>query len=144
MHYERLLCLPATAANPATQAVVFIWERKKLACLAATYLVLGYALFSLFCLFSGARRKTILCHFKLTEKQEWYKEMCLVTQSCLTVCDPMDWSPPGSSVHGDSPGKNTGVDCHALLQGIFPTQGLNTGLSHCRRVLYCLSCQGSP
>ena len=99
MHYERLLCLPATAANPATQAVVFIWERKKLACLAATYLVLGYALFSLFCLFSGARRKTILCHFKLTEKQEWYKEMCLVTQSCLTVCDPMDCSPPGSSVH---------------------------------------------
>ena len=100
MHYKRLLCLPATAANPATQAVVYIWERKKLACLAATYLVLGFALFSLFCLFSGARRKTILCHFKLTEKQEWYKEMCLVTQSCPTVCDPMDCSPPGSSVHG--------------------------------------------
>ena len=35
----------------------------------------------------------------------------------------MDGSPPGSSVHGDSPGKNTGVDCRALLQGIFPTQG---------------------
>ena len=32
----------------------------------------------------------------------------------------MDGSPPGSSVHGDSPGKNTGVGCHALLQGIFP------------------------
>jgi len=40
----------------------------------------------------------------------------------------MDCSPPGSSVHGDSPGKNTGVGCHALLQGIFPTQGLNPGL----------------
>ena len=50
---------------------------------------------------------------------------CLVTQSCLTRCDPMDCSLPGSSVHGDSPGKNTGVDCHALLQGIFPTQGSN-------------------
>ena len=37
----------------------------------------------------------------------------------------MDWSPPGSSVHRDSPGKNTGVSCHALLQGIFPTQGAN-------------------
>ena len=36
-------------------------------------------------------------------------------------CDPMDYSPPGSSVHGDSPGKNTRVGCHALLQGIFPT-----------------------
>ena len=46
-----------------------------------------------------------------------------VTQSCLTLCDPMDCSPPGSSVHGDSLGKNTGVGCHALLQGIFPTQG---------------------
>ena len=34
----------------------------------------------------------------------------------------MDCSPPGSSVHGDSPGENTGVGCHALLQGIFPTQ----------------------
>ena len=38
--------------------------------------------------------------------------MCLVTQSCLTLCDPMDCSLPGSSVHGDSPGKNTGMDCH--------------------------------
>jgi len=45
--------------------------------------------------------------------------LCLVAQSC----DPMDCSLPGSSVHGDSPGKNTGVGCHALLQGIFPTQG---------------------
>ena len=43
--------------------------------------------------------------------------LCLVSQSCLTLCDPMDYSPPGSSVHGDSPGKNTGVGCHALLQG---------------------------
>ena len=43
-------------------------------------------------------------------------------QSCLTLCDPMDCSPLGSLVHGDSPGKNTGVGCHALLQGIFPTQ----------------------
>ena len=46
-------------------------------------------------------------------------------QSCLTLRDPMDCSPPGSSVHGDSPGKNTGVGCHAFLQGIFPTQGSN-------------------
>ena len=45
-----------------------------------------------------------------------------VTQLCLTLCDPMDWSPPGSSVHGDSPSKNTGVGCHFLLQGIFPTR----------------------
>ena len=49
--------------------------------------------------------------------------LCLFAQLCLTLCNPMDCSPPGSSVHGDSPGKNTGVGCHALLQGIFPTQG---------------------
>ena len=42
-------------------------------------------------------------------------------QSCLTLCDSMDCSPPGSSVHGDSLGKNTGVGCQALLQGIFLT-----------------------
>ena len=50
---------------------------------------------------------------------------CLAAQSCLTLCDPMDCSPSGSSVHGDCPGKNTGVGYHALLQGIFPTQRLN-------------------
>ena len=69
--------------------------------------------------------------------------LCLVTQSCLTLCDPIDCSPPGSSVHGDSPGKNTGVGSRSLLQGIFPTQGWNPGLPHCRRILYCLSYQGS-
>ena len=43
----------------------------------------------------------------------------------------MDYSPPGCSVHGmDSPAKNTGVGCHALLQGIFLTQGSNPGLLH--------------
>ena len=68
----------------------------------------------------------------------------LVDQSCLTLCDPMDYGLPGSSVHGDSPGKNTRVDCHALLQGIFLTQGLNLGLLHCKQILYHLSHQGSP
>ena len=54
--------------------------------------------------------------------------MCVhakLLQSCLTLCDPMDCSPPGSSVHADSPGKNTGLGYPALLQGIFPTQGSN-------------------
>ena len=68
---------------------------------------------------------------------------CLVTQSCLTLCDCIDCSPPSSSVHGDSPGKNTGVGCHALLQVIFPTQGLNSGLPRCSQILYHLSHQGS-
>ena len=55
----------------------------------------------------------------------------------------MDCSPPDSSVHGDYPGKCTDVGCHALLQGIFPSQGLNPGLLHGRQILYCLSLQGS-
>ena len=49
-------------------------------------------------------------------------------QSCLTLCDSVHYSPPGSSVYGDSLGKNTGVSCHALLQGVFPTQGSNLHL----------------
>ena len=70
--------------------------------------------------------------------------LCFVGQMCPTLCDSMHCSPPGSSVHGDSPGKNTGVGCHALLQGIFPTQGSNSGLPPCKWILYCLSYQGNP
>ena len=51
---------------------------------------------------------------------------------------------PGSSVHGNSPGQNTGLGSHSLLQGIFPTQGSNPGLPYCRWILYNLSLQGSP
>ena len=47
------------------------------------------------------------------------------SQLCPTLCDPMDCSPPGSSVHGDSPGKNTEVGYHVFLQRIFLTQGSN-------------------
>ena len=65
----------------------------------------------------------------------------LAPQLCPTLCDPMDCSPPGSSVHGDSPNKNTGVGCHIRLQGILPTQGMNPGLLHCRWILYHLSHQ---
>ena len=49
-------------------------------------------------------------------------------QSCPTLYTSVDCSPPDSSVHGDSPGKNTGVGCPALLQGIFLTQGSNMHL----------------
>ena len=61
----------------------------------------------------------------------WVYVLCLVAQLCPTLYDPMDYSPPGSSVYGVSLGKNTGVGCHAL-QGIFPTQGSNPGLPNCR------------
>ena len=68
----------------------------------------------------------------------------LVTQSCLTLCNPMNCHAPGPFVHGDSPGKNTGVDCHALLQRIFPTQESNWGFPRCRQFHYQLSYQWSP
>ena len=54
----------------------------------------------------------------------------LVAQSCPTQCDLMDCNPPGSSCPWDSPGKNTGMDNHSLLQRIFLTQGPNPGLLH--------------
>ena len=69
---------------------------------------------------------------------------CIGAQSRPTLCNPMDCGTPGSSVPGDSPGRNTGVGCHALLQGIFPILGSNPGLWHCRQILYHLSHQGSP
>ena len=76
-----------------------------------------------------------------------HKPLCCAGLSRSVVSDslwPMDCSPPGSPVHVASPGKNTGVGCHVILQGIFPTQGLNPGLPHCRWILYQLSHEGSP
>ena len=64
-----------------------------------------------------------------------------VAQSCPTLCNPMNCSPPGSSVHGISQARNTGVGCHPLLQGIFPTRGSNPVLLHCRQILNRLSHQ---
>ena len=69
--------------------------------------------------------------------------LCLVAHSCPTLCDPVDCSPLGSSVPGDSPSKNTEVGCHSLPQGIFPTQGLSQGLLQCRWILYQLTYQGT-
>ena len=54
---------------------------------------------------------------------------CSVTPSCLTLRDPMDSSPPDSSVHGVLQARTTGVGCHALLQGIFPISLVSPALS---------------
>ena len=71
---------------------------------------------------------------------------CLVVKSCLTLCDPWTVAHQASLSMG-FPSKNTGVDCHFLLQGIFLTQGSNQCLLyllHCRQILYLLSHQGIP
>ena len=67
----------------------------------------------------------------------------LLAQSCPTLCDAMICSPRGSFVDGILESKNIGVGCHSRLQKIFPTQGSNLGLPHCRQILYHLSHQGS-
>ena len=58
----------------------------------------------------------------------------LVAQSCPTLCNPMDCSLSSSSCPWDHQGKNTGVGCSSLLQGIFPTQGSNPNLLPCRQI----------
>ena len=67
-----------------------------------------------------------------------YAHACMLSRvSRVQLCNPMDCSPPGSSVHGDFPGKNTGS--HSLFQGIFLTQGSNLQLPwllRCRQILY--------
>jgi len=68
----------------------------------------------------------------------------LITQSCPTLCDPVDYSLPGFLCPWNFPGKNTGLGCHSLLCEIFLTQGSNPGLPHCRQILYCLSQYQTP
>ena len=69
--------------------------------------------------------------------------MCVCVISCFSrVCFHGLW-PARLLCPWDSPGKNTGVGCHFLLQGIFLTQGSNLSFLHCRQILYHLSHQGS-
>ena len=84
-----------------------------------------------------SRSNTSPTHFRLLTSwtvQWWIYVVlshCMLSkslQSCPAFCNPIDCSPPGSSVHGDSPGKNSGVGCCFLLQGIFPPQGPNPHL----------------
>ena len=92
------------------------------------------------CTFSQ-RMPDILQHISppLGEKKKKKKWKLL---GCFRLCDPMD--PTRLLCPWDFPGKNTGVGCHSLLQGIFSNQGSNLGLPHCRQSLYLVSDQGSP
>ena len=66
------------------------------------------------------------------------------SQSCLTLCDPMDCSLPGSSVHGILQARILEWVTISFSKRIFPSQELNPCLLHCRQILYHLSHQGSP
>ena len=70
--------------------------------------------------------------------------MCVHTQLCPALCDHVDWSQPDSSVDGIFPGKNTGISCHFLLQGIFLIQGSNPCLLRWQAVSLPLNHLGSP
>ena len=87
--------------------------------------LLDSSVYSSFCFWSSSSMDLI----------PWSPIVKCQSLSCIWLCNlcPLD-----------SPGKNTGVGCHSLLQGIFPTQGSNLGLLHCGRILYQLSHQGSP
>ena len=71
-------------------------------------------------------------------------ESHLKVTSVISLCDPKDYSSPGSSCPWDSLGKNTGAGCHVPLQGIFPTQELNLGVPYHGQMLYPLSHQVLP
>ena len=75
----------------------------------------------------------------LSQKKERKKK---VIQLCLTLCHPMDYSLPNSSVHGILQARILELVAVPLSRGIFPTQGSNPGLPHWRQILYCLSHQG--
>ena len=81
----------------------------------------------------------------IVASQQWhiiFNTNHLESESCSVASNSL--RPHGVYSPWNSPGKNTGVDSHSLLQGIFSTQGSNPGLPHCREILYQLSHQGSP
>ena len=81
-----------------------------------------------------------------THKRHLIDHCSVLSHSAVSNSLPLHGlcSPPACSVHEDSPGKNTEVGCHVLLQGIFLTQEWNPGLPHYRQILYHLSHKGSP
>ena len=91
---------------------------------------------------SPTRERAIVVFFPFLLSAQKIKDTrneCVHAQSCSTLCDPMDYSLPSSSVHGIYPGKDTGVFCYFLLQGIMLTQGSNSHLLyllHYRQILY--------
>ena len=90
----------------------------------------------LFCFLHFIKNLPFILHSSKVKKRE-----VLATQLCLTLCDPIDYSPPGSSVHRILQARI--LEWVAILQGIFSSQGSNPGLPHCRQILYPLSHWGS-
>ena len=90
---------------------------------------------------SAMRGQSYISHSMLHPQHRWYLGHS-ESENCSVVSDSL--RPHGLYSSWNSPGQNTGVGTLSLLQGSFPTQGLNPGLPHCRRILYQLSHKGSP
>ena len=93
--------------------------------------------------FSVTSAKKVHSGFSVTSCLNLCAVLCSVVQSCPTLCNCMDCRPPGSSVHGISQPRILEWVAMPSSRGIFPTQGLNSGLPHCRWILCCLSHQES-
>ena len=91
------------------------------------------------------RNRGVLSFLKLPHWHFSVGDLESVSRSVMSVSlRPCGLQPARLLCPWSSPGKNTGVGSHSLLQGIFPSQGLNRGLLHCRQILSHLSRQGSP
>ena len=109
---------------------------------------------SISCLFWSSSSAKLCCLFRAVLRNLILRSLILgvfirkkeseVTQSCLTLCNPMDYSTPRLLCSWNFSGKSTGVHCHFLLQCISPTHGSNLGLLHYRQTLYHLSHHESP
>ena len=89
-----------------------------------------------------AEEHTVYMHMRVCV----FASMCSFAKSCMTLCNPIDYNPPGFW-SWDFPGKNTGVGCHFLLEGVFPTEGSNLPLLSflcCQADSLPLSHLGSP
>ena len=113
--------LGKTLINNGSQYIIITWKNGSV----------NYAFLSLSLSLSFLHTVCLLNHMKVK---------LLVSDSLW----PHGLKPTRFFSQWDFPGKSTGVGCHFLLQGIFPTQGSNPGLPHCRQMFYCLRHQGSP
>ena len=123
--------------------LMFICQSMSLFCFS--YFLFPPSPFSLF-VFSCSESITYTCYSSTLVFIIVFALCMCVCVSCSVMSDSLqshELYPTRLLCPWDFPGKNTGVGCHALLQGIFPTQGSNLGLLDCRQTLYCLSHQGS-
>ena len=137
----KIHCFMVMVKGKAVMSLLSVWD--EIIHMFRVYIVRFTLISGLLCL-TWIKKITYWIIFRKECFKHERKVKVKVAQTYLTLCDPRDCSPQGSSVHGDSPGKDSTVGFHGLLQEIFPNQGLNPDLPHCRQILYQVSHQGNP